>query len=92
MLPENYDLTKKWILPCCCAFVPENNLEMIIDGFVKSTTSKKLVLIGKSEEAKFMKKLEAKKDPGIYFAGTVYEQRKLQSLRMNSFAYIHLQT
>ena len=89
VLPENYELTKNGYYLVVARFVPENNLEMIIDGFVKSNTSKKLVLVGKSEESRYMKKLETRKDPRIIFAGTVYDQKKLQSLRMNSFAYIH---
>lgn len=74
-------------------FVPENNYATIISEFIKSNTTKDLVIITNYENNKFYKKLnnitKLKDDSRIKFVGTVYDQELLKKIRENAFAYIH---
>lgn len=74
-------------------FVPENNYETMLREFMKSKTSKSLVLITNVEQNKFYDELKSEtgfdKDPRIKFAGTVYNQELLKKIRRGAFAYIH---
>lgn len=72
--------------------VPENNFETIIREFMKSSTSKALVIISTPNPqmiSKIEKKLHFSKDKRIKFAGTVYNQDLLYKIRENSYGYIH---
>lgn len=74
-------------------FVPENNYEAMIKEFMKSETTKDLILITNIEKNNFYNKLVEKtgfeNDPRIKFVGTVYNQELLKYIRENAFAYIH---
>ncbi|CAN5684586.1 DUF1972 domain-containing protein [soil metagenome] len=81
IVPDDYYLV-------VCRMVPENNLEMIIEGFMKSVSNKKLVLIGDTSGS-FGYSLKKHASTQIIFAGGIYEKALLQSIRVNCFAYIH---
>ncbi len=74
-------------------FVPENNYELIIREFMKSDTTKSLVIVSNVEKNKFYEKLKIKtgfeNDKRIKFVGPVYDQEILVRLRKNAKAYIH---
>lgn len=74
-------------------FVPENNYEAMIRGFMKSNTKRNFVLITNVETNKFYDKLLAEtqfdQDPRIKFVGTVYDQDLLKYIREQAFAYLH---
>ena len=74
-------------------FVPENNYEAMIRGFMASNSDKDFVLITNVEENKFYDKLRQEtgfdKDPRVKFVGTVYDQELLKYIRENAFAYFH---
>ncbi|MGM0329862.1 rhamnosyltransferase [Enterococcus sp. AZ084] len=74
-------------------FVPENNYEIMIQEFLKSSTKRDLVLITNVEKNKFYEKLKQiphfDEDSRIKFVGTVYNQDLLKYIRENAFAYIH---
>lgn len=74
-------------------FVPENNYEAMIRGFMRSHSKKDLVLITNVEQNKFYEKLRQEtgfdKDPRIKFVGTVYDQELLKYIREHAFAYLH---
>lgn len=74
-------------------FVPENNYELIIKEFMKTTVNKKLIIISNVEENSFYEALREKTnfeiDERIKFVGTVYNQELLKKIREDSFAYIH---
>lgn len=73
-------------------FVPENNYEIIMKEFMKSHTSKCLVLVtndnGKLAK-ELAKKLNWKIDERIKFVGTIYDQKLIKKIRENAFAYLH---
>lgn len=74
-------------------FVPENNYEAMIRGFMKSKTNRDFVLITNVETNKFYDKLLAEtqfdQDPRIKFVGTVYDQDLLKYIREHAYAYLH---
>ncbi|MBG9367199.1 glycosyltransferase family 1 protein [Streptococcus sp. NLN64] len=74
-------------------FVPENNYEAMIRGFMKSNTKRDFVLITNVETNKFYDKLLAEtqfdQDSRIKFVGTVYDQDLLKYIREQAFAYLH---
>ncbi len=68
---------------------PENNIDLIIDEFKKSTSKKKLVIVAPLKETSYVKKLVESKSERILFIGGIYEQALQRTLRHNCFAYIH---
>jgi len=69
---------------------PENNLEIILDGYVSSNTDNKLVIIS-NKDTKYAKYLINKynKFDKIFFIGNNYDQNELANLRYFSKAYFH---
>ena len=69
---------------------PENNIETILDGFTKSDTDKKILVIGNTGN-KFGKYLRHKfgGDARILFGGVIYEQPKIHTLKLFSHLYFH---
>ena len=86
------DLSVQGYYMCCGRFVPENNFEIIIREFMKSSTKKPLVIIS-TENKRFLnmlrRKLKFENDARIRFVGTVYDGELLKKIRENSFANIH---
>lgn len=74
-------------------FVPENNYELMIKEFMKSKTSKDLVIVSNVEKNKFydrlLKTTNFDKDKRIKFVGAIYDDEILRRLRKNATAYIH---
>lgn len=74
-------------------FVPENNYEAMIRGFMQSSSKKDFVLITNVEQNKFYEQLRKDtgfdQDPRVKFVGTVYDQELLKYIRENAFAYFH---
>ena len=74
-------------------FVPENNYEAMLRGFIKSNSKKDFVLITNVEQNKFYDQLLEDtgfdKDSRVKFVGTVYDQELLKYIREHAFAYFH---
>lgn len=74
-------------------FVPENNYELMIKGFMESNSDKDLVIITNVEENSFYNYLlnttGFDKDKRIKWVGTVYDNELLMKIRENAFAYLH---
>ena len=90
---EKYSIKKSEYYLIVGRFVPENNYEIMIREFVKSTVSKDLVIITNVEKGKFYDRLEEQtgfeKDSRIKFVGTVYDQELLKKIRENAYGYLH---
>ena len=90
---DKYDIKPRDYYLIVGRFVPENNYELIINEFMKTTTSRDLVIISNVEKNKFYKKLKEQtnfdKDKWIKFVGPVYDDEILRRLRKNAKAYIH---
>lgn len=74
-------------------FVPENNYEAMIRGFMASDSKRDFILITNVEENQFYQKLQREtnfeRDPRVKFVGTVYDQELLKYIREQAFAYFH---
>lgn len=74
-------------------FVPENNYEAMLKGFMASNSKKDFVLLTNVEQNAFYDKLRREtgfdKDPRVKFVGTVYDQDLLKYIREQAFAYFH---
>ena len=68
---------------------PENNIEMILDGFINSNVNRKFLVIG-STKTKLGQRLIAKyNDDRIIFLGYVNDIKALNSIRYHSNLYFH---
>ncbi len=70
--------------------IPDNNSKLIVDGFLKSNSKKKLIIVGDvpydDSYSDNIKKLASDR---IIFSGYVNSQENLSDLYKNCFAYIH---
>jgi len=70
-------------------FEPENNLNMIIEGFQRSGSKNELWLVGTSSNRKYNNELKTlARVPQVRFLGPIYGE-KLGQLRRKCFAYVH---
>lgn len=78
-----------------CRFVPENNIEMIINGYLNAKTKKKLLIVANiDKEYHFFRKVNhqfSKKIrwENVIFSGSIYNQDDVYALRSGCCAYIH---
>ena len=70
---------------------PENNTDLIVEGFNRVKTDKKLAVVGGTPyKSKYYDDLvKNNKDERIHFLGPIYDQDRLNELLCNCFAYIH---
>ena len=70
--------------------IPENNLDIILEGYLESGTRKKLVLVGSANyESPFHQRLRDLANEHVIFTGHVHDQAVLRELWCNTFAYLH---
>ncbi|MBR3199017.1 MAG: DUF1972 domain-containing protein [Bacilli bacterium] len=88
-----YNLKKDDYLLMVGRCVPENNYEMVINGYMKSTTSKKLVIISNLSSSNYyndlLQKTGCESNSNIIFIDGVYDKQKLSIIRKNAYSYIH---
>jgi glycosyltransferase involved in cell wall biosynthesis len=70
---------------------PENNIDLIIKGFIESKSSKKLIIVGGTKKTDYIKDLFklTRNEENILFVGGIYDKKILMTLRFYCFAYIH---
>jgi glycosyltransferase involved in cell wall biosynthesis len=72
--------------------IPDNNANLIVEGFCRSNSIRKLVIVGdvphRDSYALAIKAL-ADKDKRLLFTGYVTDQDELAELYHNAFAYLH---
>jgi len=89
-LISNWDIKKREYYLVVGRLIPDNNADLIINGFIKSNSKKKLVIIGdvpyKDCYASNLKKI---KDERLVFTGYVKDQDILAELYHNCYVYIH---
>jgi glycosyltransferase involved in cell wall biosynthesis len=85
LLPREYYLTVARI-------VAENNIDMEVEGFKKSKSTKKLVIVGNFNEkdpfSRYLLNLRDGREEILYLT-PIYDRKVLGVLRKNCFAYIH---
>lgn len=69
---------------------PENNIEVILDGYVASGSDKPFLLVGNTT-TKFARRLQSKfaDHPRIRFLGGIYDYEVLSALRWHADLYFH---
>lgn len=69
---------------------PENNIDMILEGFSKTVTQEKFLVVGNTANA-FGKKMQARysDDRRIVFAGALFDAAAINALRRFSKLYFH---
>lgn len=69
---------------------PENNIEMILKGYLLSGVKQKMVVTGNWDTSLGRKLVRKYKEhPGIIFSGGIYDREVLKALRRNSLLYLH---
>ncbi len=93
---ESHAALEKWALSgetyylVVGRLIPDNNIEMIIEGFVRSGTNRKLVIVGGLLfDDPYLKKVRRYASGKILFTGFIRDAGVLRALFKNSFAYIH---
>jgi len=69
---------------------PENNVDIIINGYKNSTQKYPLVIVGNlnNQYSQYLKEL-SNNNLNIKFIGGIYNKEKLQIIRANALAYYH---
>ena len=93
---ESPDLINKWNIKqreyylVVGRLIPDNNADLIVNGFIKSNSKKKLVIVGdipyKDSYASDLKKTNDKR---LVFTGYVNDQNILAELYHNCYVYVH---
>ena len=90
---EKFDVKPKEYYLVVGRFVPENNFYRIIKEFVKSKTTKDLVLItgyeGEPLYNEIKKEVDFEKDSRIKFVGNLYNEQLLKLIREQAYGYLH---
>jgi glycosyltransferase involved in cell wall biosynthesis len=69
--------------------VPENNLGMIVRGWLSSQSAKALVIVGSDGSEPLYDFVDEAQRSRIVFAGAIYDTSVLSALRFHAFAYLH---
>jgi rhamnosyltransferase len=88
-LLKKFGLKKNGYYLVVCRLEPENNIDLIIDGFRKSKSLRTLVIVGTLTNTRYVRELLKKKNEHVIFLGSLYDKETLETLRSFCFAYIH---
>ena len=87
---EKYQLKKDSFYLLIGRLVPDNNADLIVKGFLKSHSNKKIVIVGdvpyRSSYSTIIKKI---KSDNIIFTGYLNKENQLADLYRNCFVYVH---
>ena len=68
---------------------PENNIDVIINGYIKKSHKFPLIIVGNIIETDFVTHLTKLKSDKVIFIGGIYNRLELSVVRSNAFSYIH---
>lgn len=70
--------------------IPDNNADLIIDGFIRSGSTKKLLIVGDVPyKDQYADKVKSKAAANIIFPGYITDSEALSELYHNCFVYLH---
>jgi len=70
--------------------IPDNNADLIIKGFLKSKSKKKLVVVGDVPYSdKYASDLKSMQNDRLIFTGYIKDQQELMAMYQHAYAYIH---
>jgi len=84
-----YGLEKGKYYLVIARLIPDNNIDLIIEGFKRSNSGKRLVIVGPLNKNRYVERLLLQRDERITFVGGTYQPRLQRTLRHNCFAYVH---
>lgn len=89
-LIEGWGLQKESYFLIVGRLIPDNNADLIVDGFVNSDSKRKLVIVGDVPyHDHFAQKMKSISDKRLVFTGYVRNQEQLAALYHNCYAYFH---
>ncbi len=89
-LISQYGLEKDKYYLIIGRLIPDNNVKLMVEEFVRSKTNKKLVVVGDVPyKDAYAQSVKAINDERIVFTGYVKDQELLAELYHNCFAYFH---
>tara|TARA_Y100000766_G_scaffold283476_1_gene299186 strand:- start:1052 stop:2167 length:1116 start_codon:yes stop_codon:yes gene_type:complete len=87
---KKFNITEKEYYLVVGRLIPDNNSKLIIEGFLKSKSNKKIVIVGDvpypDNYADSVKKLSSSK---VIFTGYISNQIELSLLYQNAYGYVH---
>ena len=85
-----YNLKKNEFFLIIARLEPENNIQTIINGVLKSSSSLPIVIVGKKSTNHALELIaEYSDEDQVHFLGGIYEKAKLDALRMHCKLYFH---
>ena len=84
-----YNLTKNQYHLLVSRLEPENNVEIIIQGYVLSDKKFPLIIVGNVMETDYVQKLKRYENDNIRFIGGIYNKDELEIVRANAYTYLH---
>ena len=89
-LINSWDIKKREYYLVVGRLIPDNNADLIVKGFLKSNSKKKLVIVGDVPyKDSYVSNLKLIKDERLVFTGYVNNQDILAELYHNCYVYIH---
>lgn len=87
---EKYGLKPGEYCLVACRMEPENNIDIIIREFKKSTLPKQLVIAGGANyKSLYYEKLKEFRDERVILAGPIYENGHIEQLHLHAYLYLH---
>ena len=87
---SRYRLNYRGYYLVVCRLEPENNVRMIIEGYLKSGSDLPLVIIGNLSMTRYIRSLRSSgRSDKVLFIGGIYNKEELNSLRYGCKAYLH---
>ena len=68
---------------------PENNVDVIVRGYLKQHHKYPLIIVGEIMETNFVRMITKFKSENVFFLGGIYNKLELEVVRSNAFSYIH---
>ena len=86
---QKYNMYKAKYIVTIARLEPENNLEMMCDGYIISKINMPYYIIGNhlTDYGDFLK--DKYRDSGIKFLGGIYDKKCLDTIRYYSYCYLH---
>ncbi|MEP6728373.1 MAG: DUF1972 domain-containing protein [Bacteroidota bacterium] len=89
-LLEEYGLKKNQYFLLMARMEPENNIEMILDGYCLTGTTKRFIVIGNTSNGFGKYLVDKYKNEGrIVFLGAIFDEQKVQSITAFCCLYFH---
>ena len=89
-LLKTYNLTPNSYYIVVGRLIPDNNADLIVDGFVNSNSSKKLIIVGDVPyKDSYADQIKSVDDSRLEFVGYIKDRVFLDQLVKHSYAYFH---